>query len=181
MKERKWSCEKKRRKYVLLISFILLSSVLTLILVVKNSDWYHEVFDFDAVSFGRLIKKEKLDTRVTEIRSGYLMEKDGKKISVEVPIEFWKMIVDDFIKFDFGETIEYRMNYVSMPTDDFKAVNGQEIMGYELFLNNSAETIMVKIYEEGFIRIRGERFRIGKEYTKKYYEEGIELLRMEEE
>ena len=80
-----------------------------------------------------LLKKEKLDTKVTEIRSGYLIEKDGKKVKVEVPVEFWTMIADDFTQFSFWEAIKYRVKYVSMPIDDFKIVNKQEIMGFELF------------------------------------------------
>lgn len=128
-----------------------------------------------------LLKKEKLDTKVTEIRSGYLIEKDGKKVKVEVPVEFWTMIADDFTQFSFWEAIKYRVKYVSMPIDDFKIVNKQEIMGFELFLHNSDEAIRVKIYEEGFIRIRDKELRIGDLYTRRYYKEGLKFLRMEDE
>lgn len=166
----------KRKKHVLALILILLISVVILSLVVKKNEWYRRMFSFDAVSLGSLLKKEKLDTGITEIRSGYIVENEGERIQVEVPIEFWMMIVTDFTRFSFAEKVKYRVNHVLSPKDDFKASNEREIMGFELFFKDLDKTIMVKICEGGFIWIQDKCFEVGEAYITRYYKEGQDFL-----
>lgn len=183
MKERNQSIEKKRWKHIPVLLFVILLSILVLIILVRNSEWYHDRFDYDAVAFGKFLKKEKLDTGITRIQSAYLVDESGQEVKLELPMEFWIMITNDFT-FSWGKAIKYRIHSVSQPEDDFKNASRHKIMEFEIVLSKFDEPILVKIYKEGYLWTSlktDSEFMIGSAYSEKYYKEGIKFICMEDE
>ncbi|MCH5273857.1 MAG: hypothetical protein J1E35_09310 [Lachnospiraceae bacterium] len=182
MRKKRMSLRKKRG--MILIPAFTVFTVFVLILFVRNSAWYYELFDFDAVSFGKFLKKEKLDTGVTEIRSGYIVEKDGQKVEVKLPAEFWTMITDDFTKLSWEKAIKYRIHSISQPMDDILITSRCRTMEFEIVSSKIDEPVLIKIYREGYLRIglkTDNEFRIGAAYSEKYYQEGLKFIYMEDE
>lgn len=179
---------KKRKKSILYHFFatflVLLITLLVLILVVRNSKWYRDTFDYDAVSFGKFLKKEKLDEGVTRIQSAYLVEQGGhgRKVKVELPAEFWTMITEDYTKFSLTNALRYRGSSLTMPRDDF-LFSSRLVMEFELVLSEFTEPVLVKLYDAGtsdghiWIGLKpDEKFTIRASYVDKYYKEGLNFI-----
>lgn len=170
---------KKKIKYIFVPLLILLSALLVLIFLVRNSTWYHNVFDSDAVSLGKFLRKEKMDAKVTKIQSAYLVDESGQEVKVELPLEFWAMIANDFTKLSWGKAIKYRIHLVSQPIDDFKIISRNKIIELELMSAKLDEPVLVKIYKEGYLwtSLKAEsEFMIGTAYAEGYYKEGLKYM-----
>lgn len=177
--------KKKRGKYFIFVSlFVILLSVFVLALFIRNSAWYHEVFDYDAVSLGKFLRKEKLDTGVTEIRSAYFVDENGREVKLEFPVEFWTMIADDFAGLTWGKAIKYRIHSVSQPVNDILITSRRKIIELELVSAKHEEPVFVKIYKEGYVWISlkaEDEFMIGTACIPKYYDEALKFISMEGE
>lgn len=173
---------KKRWKYFVFLPLsVIVLAVIVLALFIRNSAWYHDVFDYDAVAFGKLLRKEKLDTGVTEIRSASLVKEDGQEVGLELPVEFWTMIADDFAGLTWGKAIRYRLHWVSEPVDEVLITGRSKILELELVSAKHAESVFIKIYKQGYVWIslrKEDEFRIGTASAKKYYDEALKFIRV---
>lgn len=177
--------KKKRWKYLVFIPLsVIVLSVVVLALFIRNSAWYHEVFDYDAVSLGKLLRKEKLDTGVTGIRSASIVKEDGQEVSLELPVEFWTMIADDFAGLTWGKAIRYRLHWVSEPVDEMLITGRSKILELELVSEKHTEPVFIKIYRQGYVWVslrKEDEFRIGTASAQKYYDEALKFISMEDE
>lgn len=177
--------KKKRWRYFIFIPLSVIAvSVIVLVLFIRNSVWYHEAFDYDAVSLGRLLRKEKLDTGVTGIRSASIVKEDGQEVSLELPVEFWTMIADDFTGLTWGKAIRYRIHWVSEPVDEVLITGRSKIVELELVSTKHAEPVFIKIYKQGYVWVslrEEDEFWIGTASVKKYYDEALKFICVEGE
>ena len=171
----------KKYKHLFVVLGIMFLGMAVLMGCFINSKWYRELqalYKYDAVAFAKYIKQEKLDEKVIGIDSAFVFDTYDNKIELELPVEFWTMICNDFMKMSWKDKISYRIEWPFEPVDDvMDRYGGRKLIEFELVLTGYDEPVVVKIYTRGGLqRGGGPKYNVGVSNTKRYYKDALKFI-----